>query len=41
HTDLMGTLSTPFAPIVNLTTGLKPVRKLLDTALKVDHRREL
>ncbi|MGL4456510.1 MAG: anaerobic glycerol-3-phosphate dehydrogenase subunit GlpC [Plesiomonas sp.] len=41
HTDLMGALSTPFAPIINLTTGLKPVRKLLDSALKVDHRREL
>ncbi|MGL4979073.1 MAG: anaerobic glycerol-3-phosphate dehydrogenase subunit GlpC, partial [Plesiomonas sp.] len=41
HTDLMGSLSTPFAPIINLTTGLKPVRKLLDSALKVDHRREL
>lgn len=41
HTDLMGTLSTPFAPIVNRTTGLKPVRKLLDKALKIDHRREL
>ena len=41
HTDLMGTLSTPFAPIVNMTTGLKPVRKLLDKALRIDHRREL
>lgn len=41
HTDLMGTLSTPFAPIVNMTTGLKPVRKLLDKTLKIDHRREL
>ncbi len=41
HTDLMGTLSTPFAPIVNAATGLKPVRQLLDTALKIDHRRSL
>ena len=41
HTDLMGTLSTPFAPIVNATTGLKPVLQLLDTALKIDHRRSL
>ncbi|HGH5979908.1 TPA: anaerobic glycerol-3-phosphate dehydrogenase subunit GlpC [Kluyvera georgiana] len=41
HTDLMGSLSTPFAPIVNATTGLKPVRQLLDTALKIDHRRNL
>ena len=41
HTDLMGTLSTPFAPLVNATTGLKPVRRLLDAALKIDHRRTL
>lgn len=41
HTDLMGSLSTPFAPIANATTGLKPVRQLLDTALKIDHRRNL
>ncbi|MFU0869106.1 anaerobic glycerol-3-phosphate dehydrogenase subunit GlpC [Kluyvera ascorbata] len=41
HTDLMGTLSTPFAPIVNAATGLKPVRQLLDSALKIDHHRAL
>lgn len=41
HTDLMGSLSSPFAPVVNTITGLKPVRKLLDTALKIDHRSEL
>lgn len=41
HTDLMGTLSTPFAPLVNAATGLKPVRRLLDSALKIDHRRTL
>ena len=41
HTDLMGTLSTPFAPVVNTITGLKPVRQILDKALKIDHRREL
>ncbi|MDM3624596.1 anaerobic glycerol-3-phosphate dehydrogenase subunit C, partial [Proteus mirabilis] len=41
HTDLMGTLSTPMAPIFNTITGLKPVRKILDKALKIDHRREL
>ncbi len=26
HTDLMGSVSTPFAPIVNTATSLKPVR---------------
>ncbi|CNH26008.1 anaerobic glycerol-3-phosphate dehydrogenase subunit GlpC [Yersinia pekkanenii] len=41
HTDIMGTLSTPFAPVVNAVTGLKPLRALLDKALKIDHRREL
>lgn len=41
HTDLMGTLSTPFAPVVNAATGLKPVRQLLDASLKIDHRRSL
>ncbi|MGG2143058.1 anaerobic glycerol-3-phosphate dehydrogenase subunit GlpC [Symbiopectobacterium sp. RP] len=41
HTDLMGTVSTPFAPLVNTATGLKPVRQLLDKALKIDHRRQL
>ena len=41
HTDLMGTLSTPFAPLVNAATGLSPVRQLLDVALKIDHRRTL
>lgn len=34
HTDLMGSVSTPFAPIVNTATSLKPVRQLLDAALK-------
>ncbi len=37
HTDLMGTLSTPFAPLVNAATGLKPVRRLLDATLNIDH----
>ncbi|GKX55575.1 sn-glycerol-3-phosphate dehydrogenase subunit C [Leminorella grimontii] len=41
HTDLMGTLSTPFAPLVNATVGLKPVKGILDSALKIDHRRDL
>jgi len=37
----MGSVSTPFAPLVNATTGLKPVRRLLDLALKNDRRRSL
>ncbi|MFP9228845.1 anaerobic glycerol-3-phosphate dehydrogenase subunit GlpC [Pectobacterium cacticida] len=41
HTDFMGSVATPFAPLVNTATGLKPVRQLLDKALKIDHRRQL
>ena len=41
HTDLMGSLSTPFAPVVNAATALKPVRRLLDATLKIDHHRSL
>ncbi|KGQ35215.1 anaerobic glycerol-3-phosphate dehydrogenase subunit GlpC [Gallibacterium genomosp. 1] len=41
NTDLMGTLNTPFAPVVNTITGLKATRFLLDKTLKVDHRRSL
>lgn len=41
HTDLMGSLSTPIAPLVNTATALKPVRQLLDKTLKIDHHRTL
>ncbi|MBN3193402.1 anaerobic glycerol-3-phosphate dehydrogenase subunit GlpC [Pectobacterium carotovorum] len=41
HTDFMGSIATPFAPLVNTATSLKPVRQLLDKALKIDHRRQL
>lgn len=41
HTDLMGTLSTPFAPLVNTATSLKPVRNLLDKTLGIDAHRAL
>ncbi|SLM64947.1 MULTISPECIES: anaerobic glycerol-3-phosphate dehydrogenase subunit GlpC [Dickeya] len=41
HTDLMGSVATPLAPLVNTLTGLKPMRQLLDKALKIDHRRQL
>lgn len=39
NTDLVGTLSTPLAPIVNTTLGLKPVKSILDGVMKIDHRR--
>ena len=33
NTDLVGTLSTPLAPIVNATVGLKPVKMVMDLSL--------
>lgn len=41
HTDFMGTLATPFAPIVNAVTSAKPMKSILDSVLKVDKRRNL
>lgn len=40
NTDLVGSLATPFAPIVNTSLGLKPVKSVLDTVFKIDHRRQ-
>lgn len=40
NTDLVGSLATPFAPIVNTTLGLKPVKTVLDAVFKIDHRRQ-
>lgn len=39
NTDLMGSLSTPVAPLVNATLRLKPVKAVLDGVMKIDHRR--
>lgn len=39
NTDLVGTLATPFAPVVNTILGLKPVKAIMDGVLKIDHRR--
>ena len=41
HTDLLGSLSSTTAPLVNMATGLKPVKKLLDKALGIDERQTL
>ena len=41
HTDMMGSLSAPAAPVVNIATQLKPVKKLLDKALGIDERQTL
>ncbi len=41
HTDLMGSMNTPFAPIVNTITGLKATRFLLEKTLNVSRHRTL
>ncbi|GAB3523998.1 anaerobic glycerol-3-phosphate dehydrogenase subunit GlpC [Photobacterium alginatilyticum] len=39
HTDLMGTAATPFAPVVNAITGMKPVKKIMHKTIGVhDHK---
>ena len=39
NTDLMGTVASTMAPVVNYTLGLKPVKSVMDTVLAVDHHR--
>ena len=39
NTDLVGSLATPFAPIVNTAGGRKPVRYVMDKVMAIDHRR--
>lgn len=39
NTDLVGTLATPFAPIVNIALALKPTKVVLDKVLQIDHHR--
>lgn len=39
NTDLVGSFATLFAPIVNATLGLIPVKSVLDSVFKIDHRR--
>lgn len=40
NTDFVGTMAaTPLAPIVNASIALKPVKAIMDTVLKIDHRR--
>ncbi|PST93858.1 anaerobic glycerol-3-phosphate dehydrogenase subunit C [Photobacterium sp. NCIMB 13483] len=39
HTDLMGSVATPFAPIVNAITSMKPVKKIMHKTIGVhDHK---
>jgi len=39
NTDVVGTMSSTFAPLVNTTVALKSVRKIMDGMLKIDHHR--
>jgi glycerol-3-phosphate dehydrogenase subunit C len=39
NTDLMGTVASTMAPVVNFTLGLKPVKAVMDGVLAVDHHR--
>ena len=39
HTDLVGSLATPFAPIVNSVMKLKPTKMILDSILSIDKHR--
>ena len=39
NTDLVGSLATPFAPLVNTAVALKPVRFMMDKVMAIDHRR--
>ncbi|MBR1576504.1 MAG: anaerobic glycerol-3-phosphate dehydrogenase subunit C [Bacteroidales bacterium] len=39
NTDTMGTLASPFAPVVNGALGLGVTKSVLDGVMKIDHRR--
>ncbi len=39
NTDFMGTIATTMAPIVNTALGLKPVKRLMELTLAIDHHR--
>ena len=39
NTDLVGSVTTRMAPVVNCTLGLKPVKAVMDGVLAIDHHR--
>ena len=39
NTDLVGSVATLAAPVVNATLGLKPVRHIVEGVMNIDHRR--
>lgn len=39
NTDLLGSVATTMAPVVNFTLGLKPVKAVMEGMLAIDHHR--
>ena len=39
NTDMLGSMATTMAPIVNFTLGLKPVKSVMEGVLAIDHHR--
>jgi glycerol-3-phosphate dehydrogenase subunit C len=39
NTDIVGTMASAFAPVVNMAVAMKPVRRIMDGVLKIDHHR--
>lgn len=39
NTDIVGTMASTFAPIVNTVVGLKPIKMIMDKTLAIDHHR--
>jgi len=41
NTDFVGSIATTVAPVVNTTLGLKPVKRVMDAVLAIDHHRTM
>lgn len=39
NTDIVGTMASAFAPIVNTMVGMKPVKMIMDKTIAIDHHR--
>ncbi|MBQ2247431.1 MAG: anaerobic glycerol-3-phosphate dehydrogenase subunit C [Tidjanibacter sp.] len=39
NTDFVGSVATVVAPVVNTTLGLRPVKRVMDATMAIDHRR--
>lgn len=40
NTDIVGSLASAVAPVVNTAVALKPVQQIMDKVLKIDHHRQ-